>query len=243
MTFSVIVPTIWSHCQVSRNLNVIISSDLVGELILVDNNPAKCNLDLAFLSSPKLKRICCGSNIYVNPAWNLGFKRSRFNYLAFINDDVVVNVGFLSNIQDALNQPDIGLIGFSGDSLFSANFLTTELRNQDFGCAMFLKKINYSMMPPGMLVYFGDDYLFQRIRMKGLQVAVVGAVLRSESVFSVSTDCLSTRKKSFLLEKDKVIYFIFYLWHKLSLLIRNLFPVLPFWRFAKNNSSFFRDFI
>ena len=84
---SVIIPTIWKSPYVLDLLNYLENTDIVGEVILIDNDISKTK-DLSHLR--KLKHIQNTQNNFVNPSWNQGVSASSFDNLCIMNDDLIV---------------------------------------------------------------------------------------------------------------------------------------------------------
>ena len=75
----------WKCKRVLRSLLDMEQSPLIGEIIVIDNNREDTP---QFRDLKKLKILTQESNIYVNPAWNLGAKHAKFYNLCFLNDDI-----------------------------------------------------------------------------------------------------------------------------------------------------------
>ena len=145
---SIIIPTMWKAPHMFKMLPTLNDHPLVGEIIFIDNDKEKA--DKEFLGKlNKLVYLPQEQNIFVNPAWNLGVKHSKYDRLCIINDDCLANIRFLESIYTKLT-PETGLFGFSSDSYselaaessqFSIETFDTMLL-QDLGTDVWFNKIN-----------------------------------------------------------------------------------------------------
>lgn len=170
--FSVIIPTAQKNLSIfNRLLKEIENSDLVNEIIII-NNHAKKLTDLNFSKTRILEQ---GKNIYVNPAWNLGVEEAKNEYIAILNDDIYIPKELFKKIYEFIfKNKNCGLIGL--DSLkisqtndvsnteeeFIANIYPTDVRNFCWGSGIFGKKDNFYKIPNDLKIWYGDDYLFEQ---------------------------------------------------------------------------------
>ena len=82
---SVVIPTLWKPNGVLEKLQDIASIDLVGEIILIDNDTSQ-NIDLSHIS--KVIHVKEPQNIYVIPSWNKGVALAKYDKILVTNDDV-----------------------------------------------------------------------------------------------------------------------------------------------------------
>lgn len=152
----------------------------VGEIILIDNSETMEAYSFPFGDNKwidKLKPVQMDYNMYVNPSWNWGVSKSSFEYIALVNDDILLP----QNIMSALAQGPIEQLGVLGayepnvltiDNLepFYADridFIPVDTRWNAFGIFMVMHKSNYIPIPNTLLVWNGDDFLFHSNRVKG----------------------------------------------------------------------------
>lgn len=181
---SVIVPTMWKPEHMNRMLPMLDQHELIGEIIIIDNDQSKTNKKLLDGLS-KLVYWSYGQNVYVNPAWNRGAKLAKYDKLFFLNDDCLINIKELDKIYDAIT-PDKGIIGFSKlsyctytidafDSLVESGFgddlyfemidprehpTHSGMPHISYGSAMFMHKNNYHPIPEDFRIYYGDLYIY-----------------------------------------------------------------------------------
>jgi hypothetical protein len=166
---SVIIPTMWRSPYVVDLLNQLQGIDSVGEVILIDNDIKK-SVDVSGLS--KVIHTKNPKNNYVNPSWNQGYQISKHENLCFLNDDVIIP-GNIFSIVDGFLSPGIGIVGLLSDiyenimpdvnSLGIAESVRLTLctrRNFAYGCCMFMHRSQYRLVPDGLKIQYGDDFLF-----------------------------------------------------------------------------------
>ena len=111
--FSVIIPTIWKSKCIKSLINTLSNSEVVGEIILVDNDVFNCKIPNVENIS-KLRYFPMKENIYVN-AWNLGVRESRFDNILLCNDDSIINESLLKYLSK-IDYSTVGIIGMSWKS-------------------------------------------------------------------------------------------------------------------------------
>ena len=175
----IVIPTMWRADNIVSNLEQYIESPVVNKVILIDNN-RKQRPKHEIFKHLKLEIVDYGRNIYVNPAWNEGYKRSTQPIVAFINDDITVESKLLAEIAntDFTNIDIIGVNLRSGkdnytigeytepDKLIKLNYDKTKpIGGQAwaFGICMFIKRESYHEIPGLYQIWYGDDYLVQHV--------------------------------------------------------------------------------
>jgi hypothetical protein len=161
--FSVIIPTMWCSDLIFKLLDSLSDNDMVGEIILIDNDKSKRPPQIT--STAKLRIIEQEQNIYVNPAWNLGVELANYPNICISNDDLVWNVQLLPLIFENIH---LGIIGqatsnyFEGYSEIKIEPITE--RNWGWGCCFFIEKDKWIPIPPQLKVACGDDWLVTKIK-------------------------------------------------------------------------------
>jgi len=129
----------WCSDLIFKLLDILNDNDMVGEIILIDNDKSKRPPQIT--STSKLRIIEQEQNIYVNPAWNLGVELSNYPNICISNDDLVWNVQLLPLIFENIH---LGIIGqatsnyFDGPSEIKISHITE--RKWGWGCCFFLQK-------------------------------------------------------------------------------------------------------
>lgn len=158
--YSVIVPTLWIPDYFISTLISLCDHILVDEIIIIDNDNKKTP-SAKILKHPKIKLLPQLSNIYVNPAWNLGVSVSKNDKICLLNDDLTFDLSIFDYLDDKIND-NIGIIGL--DMYGKNNIMNihqVETRIFGFGCMMFFHKNSYYPIPEDLLVFYGDDYLVE----------------------------------------------------------------------------------
>jgi len=162
-----VIPTLWKSNRIYDTIASIEGcKNQDVELIIFDNTNSDYRSD-----DHRIKIIKNETNIFVNPAWNLGVSMAKNDYVCLLNDDISFNVNcLLSNFEDLINtDPNFGIIGLNklnfmvDDYNLDSDKLSLsglDCRTFGFGCMMIFKKENYVEIPECFKVFFGDDYLY-----------------------------------------------------------------------------------
>jgi beta-1,4-mannosyl-glycoprotein beta-1,4-N-acetylglucosaminyltransferase len=178
-TIDIVIPTMWYCDSFVPALERYCRCASVDNIFIVDNNH-KNRPESDIFHHPKIKLINYRQNIYVNPAWNEGYHRSRADVLCLLNDDVVVEPELFDFISD-YDLTDIDIIGsylkgtvdnFHIDNKYIEETKLLRLninksqpiggQSYAFGVCMFIKRSSYKVIPSLYKIWFGDDYLIQR---------------------------------------------------------------------------------
>ena len=159
MSFSVVMPTMWRSDRTKRLLDSLDNTDCVSEIIVIDNDKnARPNFDLP----DKVVVLEQEENIFVNPAWNLGVRESKEEYLCIINDDVTIPCERVFPIVlDVLKK--VSCIGIhpssyehEGDDVFLE---FGHAIGRGWGCCLFLNKKKWVDIPEQLKIWFGDNWI------------------------------------------------------------------------------------
>lgn len=185
--FSVILPTMWKCPEVTLpEMRKLHDHPMVGEFILINNDRNATPEAFNRADYDKLYYIEPPSNIFVNPAWNIGAEAASNQLIMIQGDDTSVDsYDFLSHVARVLADNDC-LVG-CGESCYK-NHRDTNLRIDNiayrewgFGCMMFMHKASYKRIPDVLKVWCGDDYLNEWfIRKKEGIKAIKGLPIHTE---------------------------------------------------------------
>jgi len=178
-TINIVIPTMWKEPRIVEYLEKYVNSRHINKIILVDNDYINRPVSTIF-KHEKIELVCYKRNIYVNPAWNEGYYRSNTDIIAFINDDIDIDVSIFDYIS-TLDFSEIDIIGVhlkgSVDNFHIVDHLDKreELLKLNinkrhpiggqayaFGVCMFIKRSSYRIIPSLYQIWYGDDYLVQR---------------------------------------------------------------------------------
>jgi len=162
MKYSVIIPTMWVPSTFKQELIYLINCQFIDEIIIINNRIEDTPID-DLLCHPKIRMINQESNIYVNPAWNLGVSLATNNFICLLNDDILFDTSVFEFLSDKIT-PDIGIIGLNMMDIIHPeshiHLSTTTQRCWGFGCMMFFHKNSYVNIPYPLKILYGDDFLF-----------------------------------------------------------------------------------
>jgi hypothetical protein len=161
--WSVVVPTIWRSGYTQELLHILNDEPLVGEIILIDNAPQVVSHDLSRLE--KLVHLPQRSNIYVNPAWNLGVIVAKHAQVCLCNDDILFNTSVFANATKHLQlEQKPTIIGAHKESFTLGtdshlSFSKGHWIGQGWGCLMFFKKQCWREIPNQLKIFCGDKFI------------------------------------------------------------------------------------
>lgn len=196
MKWSVIIPTLWKSGLTRHLLMDLDECDLVGEVILIDNNP-ESRIQLPPMK--KIKFYVQDVNIFVNPAWNLGVTLAKFENICICNDDLNFNSNILFNEISKINLKNT-FIGCHYNCFLNKPGLSFEIFNghsigKGWGCMLFFSKKNFPIIPSSLKIYFGDDW----IALKALNIkSFIFPILTQMSTSSSSREFTDKIKYDYL---------------------------------------------
>lgn len=190
---SVIIPTLWKSDKTVPLLVKLSRSEIINEIILIDNNPALAP-ENELITITKLKHVKNQENNFVNPSWNQGVRLATGKIVALVNDDIVFDFNDLIGIVQLLAvEKDISLIGLSQKPVTKGfdkpEIIPTKTRTPGFGCLMLMRKELYLEIPENLKIWYGDDYLFyfskgKKFVIDGVHVDMEVSVTSSLSKFN-----------------------------------------------------------
>lgn len=168
---SIVIPTLQQSAFLGDLIDLLQSSDLVSEIVLINNSQAPI-----LHASAKLRIHNPGENLFVNPSWNLGMELAQESTIGILNDDILFPVEVLDRIVRRVNR-GAGLVG-PATSCFrppSGRFTMSVAyhRPKGFGVAMFFDRSHYFPIPPELKIWAGDDFLFNRQTTRNYQFSGV----------------------------------------------------------------------
>lgn len=191
-SIDIVIPTMWRDTNFINCLKGYCASNKVQNIFLIDNDKSNRPVD-NILHNSKIKIISYGKNIYVNPAWNEGYYRSKADVICFLNDDIKVE----SDIFDSMSKLDFTNIDIIGvhlkGSVDNYHIIDHPDKKEElirlnvdksqpiggqayaFGVCMFIKRSSYKVIPSLYQIWYGDDYLIQH----------------SENIFALKTSKIS----------------------------------------------------
>jgi len=214
MTYSVIVPTLWKSNldKFYDTLQNFCEDDRVKEIILIDNDITfEHSIKSKILALSKLKYYPQEENIYVNPAWNLGVKKSIGVYIIHMNDDFYItsnhNITSLitshhNHINKAVSIYGISTSCYIEEPTSNEIYLTdNEGRGTGWGCFFILHRYTWTDIPNELKIWFGDDYLTKHVLSNGGKVYTFKNIKASPFSQTLSSSTFNS-----ILDNDTKIY-------------------------------------
>ena len=209
--YTVIIPTMWIPHTFLDQLRSLCADPNVSEIIII-NNKVESTPNHSILSDPKIRMINQPSNIFVNPAWNLGVSLATNNQICILNDDLLFDTKVFGLITEEVLL-SCGLVGINMFDLvpdLRYNIIVDDDHPFGFGCMMFIHKSRYMHIPEQLRVMYGDSYLITRLRIKyplmvvkGLNNnGVVSATCRNSEVQNMISDVEQSDAQYWNIMKD-----------------------------------------
>lgn len=174
-----IIPTMWFGHNFDRTLQTYVNCSLINKIIIVDNNKLK-RPSYDILNHPKIDLVSYGRNIFVNPAWNEGYYRSKSKIIGLLNDDIHVSDEVFNMVVDFnISSGDLVGVNLQGrqnnykiddyidtkEEIVKLNYYPEKPIGSQawgFGICMFLLRESYEIIPSLYQIWYGDDFLAQR---------------------------------------------------------------------------------
>lgn len=181
---SVIIPTMWRKKDyLAKMLAKYDASPYINEVLIIDNDPDQA---MPFPPQTRARKIYSGSNIFVNPAWNMGYKEARGEFLLIANDDIIIDNldDVLEYVTQRLSKGEIaGLNRIEPDNNDPISLVYYKKIQQQFfrnwGSFMIMRKADYLPIPDDYKVCVGDWWLWAANRamiIQGVQGVNEGSV-------------------------------------------------------------------
>lgn len=140
------------------------------EILYVDNSESNEEC-----SHPNVTHLNKGKkNIFVNPSWNLGASKAKFDTLLIFQDDIDINWDIVPNVNKFIS-PHVGMAGTPRQNtmLNPDNVVPKETpadlhvsfildRNEGYSYAFFIHKESYEPIPEDLKIFWGDEYIFRK---------------------------------------------------------------------------------
>lgn len=184
--FTFVVPTMWKYPPFVDFLKDLVEFHLVDDIIIFNNNLSETPQDIVF-SHPKITLVNNPENIFVNPAFNRGVAMAKNDNVCLANDDIIFDLKVFYHVARVLNEHS-GVIGVSpgleqfGQKPFvSGAIKITPWQTGDhtfgFGCLMFVNKGWWIPIPNELLLYYGDNWIFDTCLIRQRQNYVITDLL------------------------------------------------------------------
>jgi len=184
----------WKSKEFPHFINSICFSDLIGEVIIINNDISKTP-NLPF--HDKIVMVDMPTNIMVNPAWNLGFQMAKNDFLCILNDDIFFNLNTLNFVSDNLND-SIGMVGIDiGNTKCKLELVKVNEKEYGFACLFFIHKKCYHKIPKNLNIFYGDNWLFEMNKKNNKQnYKILGSEIFGElSLTSKHYECVAENER------------------------------------------------
>lgn len=176
-----IIPTMWFVNDFEKSLQNYVNHNSINKIIIIDNNRTK-RPSYGILKNEKIEIISYGRNIFVNPAWNEGYYRSKSEIIGILNDDInvssevfdmIINFGLFSgdligvNLQGRQNNYKIDDFIDTKEEIVKLNYDPKRpigSQSWAFGICMFMLRESYKVIPSLYQVWYGDDFFAQKAK-------------------------------------------------------------------------------
>jgi hypothetical protein len=161
-SFTIVIPTMWMSDMIMKMLPIYENSKYVKSVIIIDNNVTK-RPDLSRYR--KVKYYANKQNIYVNPAWNMGFSKTN-NNIILANDDIIITR--LDGVLKLISMSNYDILGMDVGKIKGGLGITTvdTFPENSYGCFMYIR--NYHYIPDQLKIWYGDTILFKLNKKRGL---------------------------------------------------------------------------
>ena len=184
-----VIPTLLKDKNIlNRLINNLVNDNSVEEVIVINNSKEDFYYD-----NPKIKIISKGENLFVNPSWNLGVREAKCEYVALINDDIILPQNLCSAVLEQMDDKT-GIVGMDNDFVINLRdennnmkeipqtdpvlsdkiyLKPTNYRKKSFGILMFFNKNVYKPILEDLKIFFGDDWIIHFANKKRKQSATI----------------------------------------------------------------------
>lgn len=174
--FSIIIPTMYKLPYIMDTLKDLVDIDCVDEIIVIEND--ECAFEK--VKHEKIVYVKVFSNIYCNPAWNMGARMAKNEYICLLSDDILFDFNFIfGNLKESELMDNIGILGLSENCYHeienndNTQIVGSMTRGYGFGSCMFMKKENYFHIPEDLKINFGDEWLYRKQKKPNCEISML----------------------------------------------------------------------
>jgi hypothetical protein len=157
--FTCIIPTIEKSDKWKKQIQFLVEHDKIDEIIIIKDLP-KPEIS-SYYEFDKIKLFYTGGGYFCNGSWNKGVELAKdAENIILANDDIVFDPYSINRMSDT-NLEVFGIFGLGTE------YKEVISRPFGFGQLMFMKKKHYTPIPEGIKHWYGDDWLFYQMSLKG----------------------------------------------------------------------------
>lgn len=144
------------------------------EIIVIDNGNGIAKKTCKKFSDLPIKYLKQKTNLGVNGSWNLGIEQAKTELVSVLNDDIIIPPQFFETIVDTFQTyPNTGIVvpqTISDQRRVVEIFrpATVQSFTQREGWAFTIRKDVTEPIPVSLHTFYGDDFLINLVRDKGL---------------------------------------------------------------------------
>jgi hypothetical protein len=167
--FSIIIPTMWKSQLLFTMLQRYQNNQHVAEVIIIDNDSRNFDSSSLEMLCDKVTVFTQRSNIFVNPAWNLGASMAKHT-IVLANDDINIrNLDLM--LEYVMLNPQMDLIGATVNNLSPLRGIqqydkANGFPRKSFGYFMVCRA--FLPIPEGIKILCGDNWLFHHANRVGM---------------------------------------------------------------------------
>ncbi len=186
ISLQLVIPTLWKPTTLVATLEHYLAASVVERVVLIDNAP---NLRPAGIEElrqhKKLELLAQSENLFVNRAWNVGMAKigDQEALVGILNDDILIPDGVLMLLLDQAPAPGV-VVGLLPPGETNTSFALVPFpyrpdysigqQCQGFGSALFLRRGDFTPIPPELKIWFGDDWILRQAKqVLGLRSALI----------------------------------------------------------------------
>ena len=217
---TVVIPTLMkAPVHLQRNMEMLCRQDC--DIILIDNSTANLAKKFENMSS-RIRIIYFPSNIGVNRAWNLGVAAAETEYYLILNDDCLVWSRCIARSESILVDRKIGLLTYRTMtetrpeihySLFMNQYEKPDLvsmgpshAQHTAGWFMYGRVAEYEPIPAELRIFYGDNFIYQTLRKKGLRTVIDRANILYHEVSVTINSAFTAQQVAALFINEGTLY-------------------------------------
>lgn len=180
----VVIPTLMKidTSPLRYSLREICSNAQINKVVIIDNSGDGQFSKKIDIDDKKIEAHELDTNIYVNPAWNLGVSKCESENILIMNDDIFCNSQVISQVSEVMQDKDIGICSVDTitckntedyvsqterHKLLETNNVFGNSDNNKTGWFFCMRRKDWKPLPEDMKLWYGDDLIFRRIRKLG----------------------------------------------------------------------------
>jgi hypothetical protein len=199
----------WRYEPFINMLARLIDLEMCGEIIIINNALEHTPTD-PVLAHSKIRMLCYGHNIGVNPAWNAGVTAATYSNICIMNDDVVYDTRVFDRVAAVLKSGVFvvnSVWPFDNPTSNPGTIDILPYQHSDqlfhYGSLMFITREDWIPIPEQLILFFGDNWIWYHMWVRYQSIYVIWNLNLSTPG---SVTCNSFSNKHEILEHEHIIY-------------------------------------